>query len=89
MERTSWGVFDEGAEEEKLNHPDDFFAFTLATEDELGDLVWDLCCVDPIALKGCGRGGGEPEIADVCVIGGLLSITLVVVWSVRVGLRDS
>ena len=70
MDRTSWGVF-EGAEEEKLNHPVDFFPFVLATEDELGDLVWDFC-VDPIPLK--GGGGGEPvelEIAEVCcVIGG-------------------
>ena len=82
MDRTSWGVF-EGAEEEKLNHPD-FFPFTLATEDELGDLVWDFCCVDPIPLKGGGGGGGggDPvkfEMAEVCVIGALLSINLVVV----------
>jgi hypothetical protein len=67
VDRTSWGVF-EGAEEEKLNHPD-FFSFALETKDELSDLVWDFC-VDPIPLKG---GGGEPvgfEIAEVCVIGG-------------------
>lgn len=77
MDRTSWGVFDEEAEEEKLNHPPDFFAFTLATEEELGDLVW-VFCVDPIPLK--GGGGGEPvefETAEVCVvIGGWLSINL-------------
>ena len=71
MDRTSWGVF-EGAEEEKLNHPDDFFPFTLPTEDKLGDLVWDFC-VDPIPLKGCRGRGGEPvefRIVEVCVMGG-------------------
>jgi hypothetical protein len=72
VDRTSWGVFDdEEAEEEKLNHPVDFFSFTFDTEDELCDLEWDFC-VDPIPLKG---GGGEPvefEIAEVvvCAIGG-------------------
>jgi hypothetical protein len=68
VDRTSWSVF-EGAGEEKLNHPD-FFPFALATEDALGDLVWDFC-VDPIPL--IGGGGGEPvefKIGEVCVIGG-------------------
>lgn len=67
MDRTSWGVFEEGdEEEEKLNHPD-FFPL-LATKDELlGDLVWDLC-VDPIPLKGGGGELVEFEIAELCVV---------------------